>query len=77
MRKLTEPMAAVPSSHDTPSSANRLLSIPEAAAILRVSESTVRRFLTEGRLPRLKVGPGANARTVLRLSDVLGLVRET
>lgn len=33
-----------------------LLTIPEAAALLRVKPSTVRAWLTQGKLPRIKLG---------------------
>jgi excisionase family DNA binding protein len=48
------------------------IDIPEAAALLRRSQVSIRRFLTEGKLRRFKCG----GRTLLRRDDVLGLVRE-
>jgi len=44
----------------------------EAAALLKLSEISIRRFLTQKKLRRYKVG----ARTLLRHDEVLGLVRE-
>jgi hypothetical protein len=50
----------------------RFCTCKEAAAILKMSEISIRRFLTQKRLTRLKCG----ARTLLRLSEVLAMVRE-
>jgi len=44
----------------------------QTADILKISEISVRRLLTQKKLRRFKCG----ARTLLRLSDVLALVRE-
>jgi excisionase family DNA binding protein len=48
------------------------LSIREAAQILKISEISIRRYLTQKKLRRLKVG----SRTLIRSSEVLGLIRE-
>ncbi len=56
----------------TVSEADRMIRVPEAAQILGLSEISVRRFLTKGTLRRYK----ASGRTLLRLSDVLGMIRE-
>lgn len=48
----------------------QFVSVPEAAALLRISPVSIRRYLGQGKLKRYKVG----ARTLLKTSDVLGLV---
>lgn len=48
------------------------LTVREGAALLRLSEVSIRRYLTLKKLRRFKVG----SRTLLMRSDVLGLVRE-
>lgn len=47
------------------------LSVPEAAARVRVSASTIRWWLTSGRLPRFKAG----GRTLIAESDLESFVR--
>jgi hypothetical protein len=51
---------------------DRLVHVKEAAQLLRISEVSIRRYLTKKILTRYKVG----ARTVMKLSDVLALVRQ-
>jgi excisionase family DNA binding protein len=48
------------------------ITVKEAAGILKLSEISVRRFLTKRKLKRFKAG----ARTLIRLSEVLALIRE-
>lgn len=48
------------------------VSIPGAAGLIHISEASVRRYLTQKKLRRFKVG----GRTLVKISDVLGLVRE-
>jgi excisionase family DNA binding protein len=48
------------------------VSVKEAARLLKISEISVRRFLTLKRLRRFKVG----SRTLVLQSEVLALVRE-
>jgi excisionase family DNA binding protein len=48
------------------------ISVREAAGITKLSEVSIRRFLTRKTLRRYKVG----ARTLVRASEVLGLIRE-
>lgn len=50
----------------------QFLSVQEAADLLRVSVVSIRRYLGQGKLKRYKVG----ARTLVRHSDVMALVRE-
>jgi excisionase family DNA binding protein len=45
------------------------LSIPGCAQLMGVSEASIRRFLTQKKLRRYKIG----ARTVVKRSDVLAL----
>jgi excisionase family DNA binding protein len=49
------------------------ITVREAAGLLKMSEISIRRFLTQKKLKRFKVG----ARTLLRSSEVLGLIRES
>jgi excisionase family DNA binding protein len=51
--------------------AEEFLTVREGAALLRLSEVSIRRYLTQKKLRRFKVG----GRTLLMRSDVLGLVR--
>lgn len=48
------------------------VSVKEAARLLKISEIGIRRFLTQKKLRRFKVG----ARTILLQSEVLSLIRE-
>jgi len=50
----------------------QFITCKQAAEILKISEISVRRFLTQRKLTRLKCG----SRTLLRLSEVLALVHE-
>jgi hypothetical protein len=54
----------------------RFVDIPGAAALLCVSEATIRRYLTRKTLKRYKVGKGPNTRTLLNRDEVLSLIRE-
>lgn len=49
------------------------LTCKEVASLLRLSEISVRRLLTQKKLRRYKVG----ARTLIRRSEALGLIRES
>jgi len=53
----------------------RLVTISVAADFLSVSQVTIRRYLTHKKLRRFKVG-GPYGRTLVKMGDVLGLVRE-
>ena len=48
------------------------MTVREAAQLLRLSEISIRRFLTLKKLKRFKAG----ARTLLLQSEVLGLIKE-
>lgn len=50
---------------------DRLVLIPEAAGFLRVSDKTVRRLITEGKLPSAKV----RGKRVIRMSAVNALLQ--
>lgn len=52
--------------------AGEFITVREAAAILKLSEISIRRLLTQKKLKRFKVG----ARTLIRLSEALSLIRE-
>ena len=47
-----------------------LLTVPEAAQALRLSEAFVRKALTQGRIPRLKIG----SRTLVSRASLLSLI---
>ncbi|MGI8927276.1 MAG: helix-turn-helix transcriptional regulator [Tepidiformaceae bacterium] len=49
-----------------------LLSVREAARVLRVSESTIWRWIGSGQLPAVRIGP---KRVWLRAGDVAGMIR--
>jgi excisionase family DNA binding protein len=51
---------------------NDFVSVKSAAERITVSEPTIRRFLTQKRLRRFKAG----RRTLIKLSDLMGLVKE-
>lgn len=55
---------------------DRFVDIKQAAGLLHVSDATVRRYLTLGKLKRYKVGAGQGARTLLDRSQVLSLIVE-
>ena len=59
-----------------PGERDQMISVKEAAALLRLSEISIRRYLTQKKLRRFKVGPGRGRRTLLSLNQVLGLIRE-
>jgi predicted DNA-binding transcriptional regulator AlpA len=54
----------------------QLVRIPEAARILGLSPASIRRYLTQRRLRRFKIGNGPKGPTLVRVGDVLALVRE-
>jgi len=60
--RATETQTAIP----------KMISVKEAADILRLSEISVRRFLTQQKLRRYKAG----GRTLLKLTEVLSLIKE-
>lgn len=54
------------------SSGQEFITCKEAALLLKLSEISIRRMLTQRKLKRYKVG----ARTLIRLSEARGLIRE-
>jgi excisionase family DNA binding protein len=50
----------------------RFMTCKEAAALLKLSEVSIRRFLTQGKLRRLKCG----SRTLLDAAEVFALVED-
>ncbi len=52
-----------------------LMTVSMAADFLKVSQITLRRYLTQKKLRRFKVG-GPHGRTLVKRSDVLNLVKE-
>lgn len=51
---------------------DRFIHVKEAARLTTLSEISIRRYLTQGKLRRFKVG----GRTLLKYSDVIALIRE-
>jgi excisionase family DNA binding protein len=60
------PAAAVKNDPDA------MVNVREAAALVRLSEVSIRRYLTQKKLRRYKIG----GRTLVRKSEVLGLIKE-
>ena len=54
----------------------RFVDVRQAAALLHLSDASIRRYLTIGKLTRFKVGTGAGARTLLDREQVLSLIIE-
>jgi hypothetical protein len=53
------------------------IGIPEAAHLLRLSDKSIRRLLTEKKLTRFKVGSASvKSRTLLLRSEVFGLIQK-
>jgi excisionase family DNA binding protein len=61
-----------PTKESTPSDRETYLTVKETAAFLKISPVTVWRLLGDGKLKKFKCG----ARTLIRLRDAEGLVRE-
>jgi hypothetical protein len=61
---------------DARESADRFVDVKQAAALLHVTEASIRRYLTLKKLKRYKVGKGFAARTLLDRQEVLSLIRE-
>jgi excisionase family DNA binding protein len=61
------------SSHKILGDPNRLVSVGDAAKLLSVSEVTIRRMLTQKKLPRRKV----LRRTLILVGDLAKVVRTT
>ncbi len=55
---------------------DQMISVRECAALLRLSEVSIRRYLWKGKLRRFKVGNGRGGRTLISLRDALALIRE-
>jgi excisionase family DNA binding protein len=55
-----------------PATLQQYITCKQAAELLKISEISVRRFLTQKKLRRFKCG----SRTLVRLSEVLGLIHE-
>jgi hypothetical protein len=55
-----------------PATLQQFVTCKQASEILKISEISVRRFLTQKKLKRFKCG----SRTLVRLSEVLGLIHE-
>lgn len=54
-----------------------LLTLAEAAAMLKVHERTVTRWMEEGRLPRVKLGQQKHSALRFKRSDVVKLIEES
>jgi DeoR/GlpR family transcriptional regulator of sugar metabolism len=55
---------------------DHFVDVKQAAGMLHVSDATIRRYLTIGRLKRFKVGTGQGARTLLDRDQVMSLIKE-
>jgi hypothetical protein len=64
--------AAIPAAVERRPTDSEYVGITQAAQIIQVSEATIRRFLTQRKLKRFKIG----ARTIVKRSEVIGLIRE-
>jgi excisionase family DNA binding protein len=53
---------------------HEFMTIGEVADLLRISESTVRSYIRNGKLPCLKLGEGRSAAVRIRRSDIDALV---
>lgn len=71
MMKRAITKTTVPTSSPTPQGGD-YITCKEAAALLRLTEISIRRLLTQKKLKRYKVG----ARTLILRSQALGLIRE-
>lgn len=49
-----------------------IITLPETAKILRVSQVTMRKWVRQGRLPHLKLG----SRVMLRKKDILDFIEK-
>ncbi len=56
---------------DAREAADRFIDVKQAAALLHVTDFTIRRYLTLKKLKRYKVGKGFAARTLLDRQEVL------
>lgn len=65
------PSKATPSNATVPA-AGQYVTVREAARLLKLSEISIRRFLSQKKLRRFKVG----SRTLLLHSEVVGLIHE-
>ena len=72
MRKIPATKAAAPDATSELGHSTDFITVKEAAAILKLSEISIPRFLTQKKLRRFKVG----ARTLIRLSEAMSLIRE-
>ena len=57
-----------------PTQADQLLSVREAAVLLDTSPATIRRWVTEGKVPALRLGSGPASQLRLRATDICGLL---
>ena len=53
---------------------DQLLSVREAAALLRMSTRNLRRWIYHGRIPSVRTDPGRGGRVLVRRSDVLAAI---
>jgi excisionase family DNA binding protein len=72
MRKIPATKAAVTGATSESAHPTDFITVKEAAALLKLSEISIRRFLTQKKLRRFKVG----ARTLIRQTEAMSLIRE-
>ena len=51
-----------------------LLTLDEAAQLLRCAKSTIRRYVDSGRLPAYKLGGGATSKLLFKREELFGLL---
>jgi len=72
MQKLATKRALRPNAIAEPLQPGQFVSVREGAALSKVAEITLRRWLTQKKLRRYKIG----SRTLIKTSDLMGLIRE-
>jgi excisionase family DNA binding protein len=55
----------------------QLITIKEAAAIMKVGRTTINRWIKEGKLKKVKIGTGTNGAVRLRRDEVETFIRNS
>jgi excisionase family DNA binding protein len=78
MQKKAKPLNTMAVDQQTvEQSKDEYISVPEAASLLRLSDKSIRRLLTEKRLTRFKVGAASvKSRTLLLRAEVVALIHK-
>jgi hypothetical protein len=72
MVPVAEAVEAAEVNNGANSAAEKLVTVPAGADLLSVSQVTIRRYLTQKKLRRFKVG----GRTLVKVGDLMNLVKE-